>query len=136
MPVMIAMPRFTAPLALCLLLVLFASARADINLLPDRSNSIVLAVLNNDIDKVRNLLNKGINPNMTDSDGRTGLIHAATAGNVPAVKLLLENGAKAGVLDSTGNTAMHYAAERGNTEVLRMMLDAKAPPDLLNRQGA
>src|SRR6266852_9082250 len=120
---MIGTPRLTALLALCSLLALCQPTRADINLLPDRSNSIVVAVLNNDIDKVRNLLTKGVNPNMTDSDGRTGLIHAATAGNVPVVKLLLDAGAKATVLDKTGSTAMHYSVERGNTEILRMMLD-------------
>jgi ankyrin repeat protein len=134
---MIGALRLAAPLALCLLVAFFQPARAEISLLPDRANNIVIAVLNNDIEKVRDLLaNKGVNPNMTDADGRTALIHAATAGNTPAVKLLLDAGAKATVLDKTGNTAMHYAVERGNTEVLRMMLDAKAPPDLLNRQGA
>ena len=69
---MIGTLRLAAPLALSLLVALLHPARADINLLPDRTNSIVVAVVNNDIEKVRNLLAKGINPNMTDADGRTG----------------------------------------------------------------
>src|SRR5258707_1444668 len=122
---MIGMLRLAVPLALCLLVALFQPARADISMLPDRSDSIVVAVLNNDIEKVRNLLTKGVNPNMTDADGRTALIHAATAGNTPAVKLLLDAGAKATIRDKTGNTAMHYAIERGHIAILRMMLDPK-----------
>src|SRR5690349_4098741 len=50
--------------------------------------------------------------------------------------LLLDPGPKTTPPAKTGNSALHYAAERRNVGVLRMMLDAKAPPDLLNQQGA
>ncbi len=129
--------RWLAPLlAICVLVALTGSGRAEFSLLPDRNNNILIAALNNDLGKVRALLSSGANPNDTDVDGRTVLIHAATSGNAPLACLMLDNGARTNVVDKTGNTAMHYAAERGNTEVLRMLLDAKTPPDLSNKAGA
>jgi uncharacterized protein len=128
--------RIALPLALCVLLLAAPAGRAEINLLPDRNNNIIIAALNNDLEKVQELLVKGINPNTIDGDGRTVLILAATAGNAPLAKLMLDAGAKTTLLDKTGNSALHYAAERGNIDVLRLMLDAKAPPDVLNKHGA
>jgi ankyrin repeat protein len=123
-------------LALGLLVVAIRPGQADYNLLPDRTTSIIMAALNNDLDRVKGFLAKGVSPNTVDGDNRTVLIYAATSGNAPLAKLVLDAGAKTTLLDKTGNSALHYAAERGNVEVLSMMLDAKAPPDVLNKQGA
>jgi len=128
--------RFALSLALCLLMLAARSGHAELSLLPDRNTNIIIAALNNDLEKVEGMMIKGVNPNAGDGDGRAVLIHAATSGNAPLAKLVLDAGAKTTLLDKAGNSALHYAAERGNVELLRMMLDAKAPPDVLNKQGA
>src|SRR5437867_204746 len=97
------MIRFSLPLALGLLFLAASSSRAEINLLPDRNTSIIIAALNNDLEKVQSQLAKGTSPNTVDGDGRTVLILAATSGNAPLAKLLLDAGAKATLLDKTGN---------------------------------
>ena len=82
--------RFSLPLALCLLFLAASAGRAEINLLPDRNTSIIIAALNNYLEKVQSQLAKGTSPNTVDGDGRTVLILAATSGNAPLAKLVLD----------------------------------------------
>ena len=79
--------RFSLPLALCLLFLAASAGRAEINLLPDRNTSIIIAALNNDLEKVQSQLAKGTSPNTVDGDGRTVLILAATSGNAKILHL-------------------------------------------------
>lgn len=61
---------------------------------------------------VRALIEKGVDVNLQDMEGKTALMSAAAwGGRGKIVRLLLENGAAIDVQDNLGNTALDYALE-------------------------
>ncbi|KAF6203366.1 hypothetical protein GE061_003785 [Apolygus lucorum] len=85
---------------------------------------LVQAASFNDVAKVNNLLNRGVNPNCSDSLSRTPLHVAACKGYGGIVRMLLERGANPNSRDSIGNTALHLAACTNNIDVVLLLLKA------------
>lgn len=78
---------------------------------------------------LKEALSKGMNPNATDSDGRSSMLGiAAEKGNTQAVKLLLKAGAKTEVQYQDGKTPLHLAAGAGDADAVRALLQAGADP--------
>ena len=61
------------------------------------------------------LLEKGVDPNLTDSDNNTALILAAKNGKYPCVLLLLEHKADANLANNLGWTPLHAIAWKGDS---------------------
>lgn len=78
------------------------------------------------VEQVKRLLDKGINVNSKDEDGRTALSLAAENGQEAMVKILLENGAE---LDSNGQAVLWWAARYGHDKVVKLLLDKGAKTD-------
>ena len=72
-----------------------------------------------DVKRVKELLEKGADPNARDEDGRTPLYWAAFRGHVEVVKLLLEHGADPNAEDEAGRTPLHAAMFYGCIEVAK-----------------
>uniref|UniRef100_A0A0A9WBK5 Ankyrin repeat domain-containing protein 54 n=2 Tax=Lygus hesperus TaxID=30085 RepID=A0A0A9WBK5_LYGHE len=89
-----------------------------------RERGLVQAASLNDVAKVNNLLNRGVNPNCSDSLSRTPLHIAACKGYAGIVRMLLERGANPNARDSIGNTALHLAACTNNIDVVLLLLKA------------
>ena len=68
------------------------------------------------------------NPNISDYDGVTPLMHAAFAEGNETVKLLLEHGAKVNQKNIQGHTALSYAYSSGNEESIKLLLIYGANP--------
>lgn len=109
-------------------------ARAQLFSFPDWY-TLANAASDNKPASVRALLNRGDNPNFTDSTGRTPLDYAAIHGNAEITKMLLDGGARPDYRDTFGGTALHWAAQNGRVEVIRLLVAAKAPVDAINKQG-
>ncbi|CAL8085284.1 unnamed protein product [Calicophoron daubneyi] len=82
--------------------------------------------------KVTELLNGGININLSNPTGLTALHLAAKEGYVNVVSELLRRGADFDTPTKKGNTALHIASLAGHLEVVRLLLDAGAD---INRQS-
>ena len=82
------------------------------------------AVINNEIKKVKTLLNKGVNINSTNIYGETALMFAVR--DKKMLKFLLKSGANASIASRFGTTALMHAAVHGDIEIVKMLLSAGA----------
>lgn len=63
---------------------------------------------------MRNLLDKGVDPNLEDKNGYTALHYAARAGHIGVCKILLNAGASVNAATRAGKaTPLHRAALAG-----------------------
>ncbi|XP_051979068.1 SH3 and multiple ankyrin repeat domains protein 2-like [Xyrauchen texanus] len=89
------------------------------------------------VDKVANMLERGLDPNYHDPDtGETPLTLAAHLDNMVETIVALKNGgAHLDFRSRDGMTALHKAARAKNQIALKIMLDLGASPDYKDRQG-
>jgi uncharacterized protein len=78
-----------------------------------------------DAHAMRLLLEHGANPNVTDKDGLTPLIHAAGRGRLPLVQTLLAYGADVNTKGAYAITAWQVAA---GDEVIEVLNQARKKP--------
>ncbi|MCW3051269.1 MAG: Ankyrin, partial [Chthonomonadales bacterium] len=97
--------------------------------------SLLAAAQEDDLDGVRKLLAKGVNPNAADKFGYTPLMLAALRGELEIVRALLLHGAKPDyrVKDENGillSTPLMLAAEGGHNDIVRLLLKHGANPKI------
>ena len=77
-----------------------------------------IAVLRQDLQLVRDLLDAGADPNLPGEDDYTPLHHAAGAESAEICRLLLEHGASASLVDIYGHRPIDYATKQ-NLELFK-----------------
>lgn len=89
-----------------------------------------------DVSKVRELLQKRVNPNLyRDREGWTPLYHACVYGDEQIVREILNAGANFEVASYNGWTPLMAAAFRGHLDVVKMLLDYGADQHRKNEKG-
>ena len=79
------------------------------------------------------LLDRGVNVNIEDHDGRAPLICAAESGHTGAVRALLERGANVNSIYRDGGTPLVVAIQGGaSPRIIRMLLENGADPNIPN----
>ena len=96
---------------------------------------LVQAARSGNIQGIRELLDRGANPNIKDDYGTTALMVASIKDRVEIVELLLNRGAVPDIQDDDGDTALTLASEFGRTEIVRLLLDRGADPNIRDRYG-
>jgi len=94
-----------------------------------------LAANTNDLDRLKTLLESGIDPRSCDEFKRTALHLAASKGYTEIVRLLLHFGADPNQIDTLGNTPLHLAVCTNHISVVTLLLRAGANIRLLDRMG-
>jgi len=89
------------------------------------------AVRRGDADILRDLLSRGIDPNVRNRNGQTGLMLAAHAGHLAAVQVLINHGADLDVTAKFGLSAVMLAVIAGHKEIAKVL--ARAGADLTLR---
>ncbi len=97
--------------------------------------SLADAIIQEDINQVRELLRYGFNLNELDEYGFTPLIEAAIADNLEIARMLIDYGADVNMQDSTGGTALHWAAENNNLKFSQLLLVNGANPNAYTLSG-
>jgi ankyrin repeat protein len=89
-------------------------------------NTFLSAIVRNDIEQLKHLIEAGEDINMSDKDGGTPLMQAVVDGKLEIVKILLENNANVNTHRKDGNTALHFATQNQQDEIARKLIEAKA----------
>ena len=88
-----------------------------------------LAVLADEVNKLRALLNSGINPNQVLSSGDTLLLQAVRNSSGRTIDVLLANGADPNLAGADGWTPLKASIYGGRTEIARRLLAQGADPE-------
>jgi subtilase-type serine protease len=99
------------------------------------NNPLIEATELGNVDYVKELINKGLDVNSVDKNGKTALMKAAEAGNDQMVAALLTSGADIQMSDSKGNTALHYAAANDHGSTTKMLISNGAIINVTNKRG-
>ncbi|MDR1469123.1 MAG: ankyrin repeat domain-containing protein [Spirochaetaceae bacterium] len=98
---------------------------------------LIEAVLNDDKEKVQNLLASGVDINITDRAGWTALHFTAQENNIVLAKILLENEARVDIQEEHGNTPLFKAVFNctGDGTMIKLLLSYGADRNLKNNYG-
>lgn len=97
---------------------------------------IFAAVKAGDLNRLRDLVQRGTSANRQDARKFTPLFYAAEKGDLAIIRYLVqEGGARIDEADTVGNTALFYTIDRGNYQIVEELLSLGADPNKPNRQG-
>lgn len=99
-----------------------SSLQADNRKIQTEVLSLIDAAKDDDIDKLQDLIELGVDVNAVDEHGKTALIEAAYNGHIDAVKLLINNGANVNA-DKEGQTALVFAAMTAQVGIGKKAID-------------
>jgi serine/threonine protein kinase len=84
-----------------------------------------------DVNEVRSLLDRGVNPNAKDANGSTLIHYAVTNNQVDIAKLLIDRGADIHAhYSKDGHTVLHLAVLHQDGEMTKLLIDNKIDPNI------
>jgi hypothetical protein len=89
---------------------------------------------NGNLNRVKSLLNSGLNINSRNAGESTALIQAAKYGRLSVVRELLNKGANVNLSDTDGRTALMEAAAR-SSEIVKTLVEKGANINARDKQG-
>lgn len=101
----------------------------------DAGRDIFDIVEEGDIDELRKLLKKGVNPMERGHENWTPLHLAASEGYYDIAELLLDEGADASAKDNDDWTPLHLAAQECDPELAKLLITHSADTSIKNSDG-
>lgn len=102
---------------------------------PEYKNPLMLAVQNEEIDEVKDLIAHGANVNGKEDDKTTPLFTAVESGNIEIVRTLLDFGAKVNARDKQKQTPLMRLDGDANPELVELLLRYGAKVNLTDKEG-
>lgn len=99
----------------------------------EQKTALHMAVIAEELDVIKYLLDKGANVNAPDIYQETPLHLASKRGMVEVVEKMVEKGANINAQDERGRTPLHYGVQ--SVEVLNLLLSHGANPNIQDRFG-
>lgn len=88
-----------------------------------------------DIKLVKKIIDTGIDLEIQDTDGNTGLMVASYENRIDIVKILIEAGANIEARNYTNGTALLLASYNNRIEIVKMLIEAGADWNAINIHG-
>ncbi|WP_394138951.1 ankyrin repeat domain-containing protein [Cytobacillus oceanisediminis] len=101
----------------------------------DMNEPLLQAVERKETETIKRLIEKGVDLNKKDSDGRTATMIATYNNDVETAKVLIKAGADVNNQDNMKNNPFLYAGAEGYVEILKLTIEAGADPAIMNRYG-
>lgn len=98
------------------------------------NDSIFEAALSGLRPEVIAMLDKGVDINAQDEDGRTVLMYASFNGHSELIRDLLLRGAKVNLQDVNGRTALMLAASGPFPDAVKLLLDHNSDPNIIDKE--
>lgn len=98
-------------------------------------SDFLAAARKGNIDKVKDLIQRGADIDTFNEMGITALMWAAMEGRADLVKLLVNQGADVNMSTKTGNTALIWAASNNHTDIIETLLQHGADINAANKHG-
>ena len=95
--------------------------------------SLINAIKEGDVIKVRNLVKKGVNVNYKNEEGFTPLMYSAVTGIASITEVLLEAGSNIEETNNRGLTALALALFNGSYDVYDILCDANANKEIIDK---
>ena len=102
---------------------------------PEYKNPLMLAVQNEDIDEVKDLIAHGANVNGKEDDKTTPLFAAVESGDIEIVRTLLDFGAKVNARDKNKQTPLMRLDDDATPELVELLVRHGAKINLTDNEG-
>lgn len=101
------------------------------------NKSLIDAVKNNDIEKIKELISIGVDLNIQDNVGRTAIYHAVWEKNKNIIKILIDAGSNVDQQDLNRSNPLMKACcnQNDDTEIVEMLINAKANLDIIGHNN-
>ncbi|QKF82253.1 hypothetical protein CRV08_00295 [Halarcobacter ebronensis] len=110
---------------------------ANINYQTNNGWSVMFqAIFSNNNDRLKNVIDLGVDVNQRDKETRNGLFWAIYSNNLTAFKLLASKGVDFNVFEKDMLHAFHYSVYRGRVEFIKVMLDYGVDIDICDNLEA
>ncbi|KAM5352815.1 hypothetical protein ACJ41O_005537 [Fusarium nematophilum] len=96
---------------------------------------LVFAAGRGNVDQVIQLIDKGVDIDAMDLNGRRAISLAAENGQVDIVQLLIQRNANVDLVDVNGESAIWWASRNGHKEVVRQLLNQRAFLEMPDAEG-
>jgi len=93
------------------------------------------AIVYEQIEIAKYLLEKGADPNVPNKIGETPLHYASEIGKTEFINLLLKYNASPNIKQSDGNTPLHIACKKNHLNALKIMIQYHAEVNIQNKLG-
>ncbi len=87
---------------------------------------LIISILQNNIDIIELLINKGADVNIENRHGETPLLLAVYEEDIDIVELLIDTGAGINIKDDAGDTPLSLAVGNNDKYIIRLLLNAGA----------
>ena len=89
----------------------------------DPNEDLLLSIKSNNLQKIKDSISQGADPNTKDESGLTAFLISVSKGNKQIIQYFLNLSIDFNSVDSNGNNALHYLAKKSDVSLIESLLE-------------